>query len=149
MKKNILKLLCALSIGINILLCNFQTTYAQDKVAWDYRFTNNYTTSKYVDSSRWSYNQYDKTWSVSTPDFDQVEVNSWVLTNGKWYFINQQGVMVTNCLVRDGSKQYYMQDDGSLLTNGYCKYGVHTSVITAYADANGVLTDISSVDESK
>jgi hypothetical protein len=61
----------------------------------------------YADSYQWEYR--DGGWICATPSFHQTYSNAWVCTNGKWYYINKYGYMVTNTWVDN----YYVDDTGA------------------------------------
>ena len=46
-------------------------------------------------------------------------VNNWVLDMNykKWYFMGNDGFMMTNCWIISGNKYYYLNGDGSMATN--------------------------------
>ena len=82
-------------------------------------------------------------------------VTGWVKYNGKWYFLDKNGVMETGW-VTDGGKKYYLTAGGAMKT-GWLKVGGKTYYLTSsgamktgwlqvggkkyYFDTNGVLNE--------
>ena len=59
--------------------------------------------------------------SVTGADSLTLEVETgWVLDNGNWYYLNEDGVMQTGW-VQDGSDWYYLGEDGALQTRTSAK----------------------------
>lgn len=55
-----------------------------------------------------------------------VVTTGWKLsTKGKWYFANDDRTLARNTFVNGDGCRYYMQDDGSMLTNGNAPDGSH------------------------
>lgn len=60
----------------------------------------------YAESYQWVYK--NNGWMCGTPDFHQAYSNAWICTNGKWYYINKYGWMVSNTWVDN----YYVDSTG-------------------------------------
>jgi glucan-binding YG repeat protein len=69
-------------------------------------YTANASTS-YADSYQWVYRNGG--WQCATPDFHQGYANAWICTNGKWYYVNNYGWMVSNTWVDN----YYVDSTGA------------------------------------
>lgn len=95
----------------------------------------------YANSSQWE-QRYDNTlkcyfWVCATPDFQQGYCNAWISTNGKWYYVGDDGRMRTDILV--GSKykkeRYLLDENGAMKTNAYWdQFGSSN-----YIDNNGLV----------
>lgn len=59
--------------------------------------------------------------------------NAWILSQGKWYYIDINGNMVTGVYTING-KTFFLNQDGSMATGN-----VNINGITHYFDANGVM----------
>jgi hypothetical protein len=64
-----------------------------------------HTFTYYADSSQWR--QMNDGWMCGSDK--QPYANAWVCTNGKWYYMNNNCYMVTNCWVNN----WYVGDDGA------------------------------------
>lgn len=149
MKKNVLKLISAICIATGIMSLG---TIKANAANYNYDMGDimeyPYSTTFEIESWQW-FQRANGTWGALSPDGHQGLANSWIHYNNKWYFIDDKSNMVENAVVcgQDGNL-YYMQEDGSMLTNGYCTYQfygsrrVGGSTTKFYADANGVLTII-------
>lgn len=69
-------------------------------------YTNNANTF-YAESYQWVYK--NGSWMCGTPDFHQAYSNAWICTNGKWYYVNKVGIMLTNGWVDN----YYVDSTGA------------------------------------
>lgn len=72
-----------------------------------------------ANSNQWGY--FKPYWRLATSDFQQAYANTWAKVNGKWYFLDSKSNMVENQVIYDlnTNKKYYVQQDGSMLANGY------------------------------
>jgi len=61
----------------------------------------------YADSYQWDYRKGG--WICGTPDLNQGYANAWICTNGKWYYVNKYGWMVSNTWVNN----YYLDNTGA------------------------------------
>lgn len=59
--------------------------------------------------------------------------NTWILSNGKWYYMDVSGNMVTGFYTING-KTYYLNTDGSMVVGN-----ANINGLTHYFDANGVM----------
>lgn len=161
MKKEILKFLGGLCVGIGILSASKPANASDVSHAVDNAFNNleleqrnhsNSTASDltvyisepitvYADSSQWAYRS--PFWVLATPDFHQGYCNTWASINGVWYYINTDGYMVANHMLHDltSNKKYYIKEDGSLLVNGYYIDYYHSQT-KYYAGSDGSLTEV-------
>ncbi len=100
--------------------------------------TNGKTATVYPSSSQWAC--VNGKWKLATTDFQQAYANVWVSYEGKWYYIDDDGFMAQNEILRDdsNSKYYYLSSDGSMLTNNYV-FGLQPGLL--YANADGSLID--------
>lgn len=70
----------------------------------------------YADSSHWDYRNGH--WICADKDFHQSYSNAWVCTNGKWYYVDENGYMVTDAWITD----YYVDSSGVMQT-GWVQQG--------------------------
>lgn len=147
MKKKVLKLMSAICIATGIMSIGATSANASNYIYTGGDIMESpYSTTFSIDSWQW-FQRDNGTWGAVTSDGYQGIASSWVLYNGKWYFIDDNSNMVENAVVwgKDGN-MYYMQGDGSMLTNGYGSYqfwgNKNGGPTNFYADANGVLTII-------
>lgn len=138
MKKEILKFLGVLCIGVGILSSFHPVNASEVSHAVDNAFNNlelqerNRSNSisdltvyiadpviAYANSSQWDHRS--PFWVLATPDFEQGYCNTWANVNGIWYYIDKQGHMVANHMILDlnTNKKYYVNENGALLINGY------------------------------
>lgn len=95
----------------------------------------------YADSSQWD-RIYDSNtnsyyWMCETPDFYQGYTNAWIYTNGKWYYVRDDGQMEYGVLVGDKHKKerYLLDDNGAMVVNQYWdQFGSSN-----YIDTNGLV----------
>ena len=59
----------------------------------------------------------DETWYYY--ENGQPVTDSWVLDSGKWYYLDSDGEMKSNCWIKWNDKWCYVEDDGSAFTNGW------------------------------
>ncbi|MFW2500426.1 hypothetical protein [Clostridium diolis] len=140
MKKGLRKLLCALIVGASILSTTCIAYATGDAIASKNVMSFNTSSGNLT----WYFDSRINSWRIHNNE--QGLGDCWIFDNGKWYFISQAGVMVKNTVVYDSknSTSYYMQEDGSMLTNGYCTLVTGSGGFKwkAYADAAGKLTPI-------
>lgn len=140
MKKGLRKLLCASIVGISILSYTSIAYATGDAIAGKNALL--FNTSS--DDLSWYYDSHNNCWKIHNNE--QGLADCWIYDNGKWYFISQSGVMVKNTVVYDSGNgnSYYIKEDGSMLTNGYCELETGSKGFQwkAYADESGKLTKI-------
>lgn len=78
--------------------------------AWDGLTTTNrmytaHANTFYAENSQWI--KKGNFWMCGTSE--QAFVNAWICTNGKWYYVNKSGIMVTNTWVDN----YYVDETGA------------------------------------
>ena len=56
-------------------------------------------------------------------DYDDYAKNGWRFIDGKWYYFDPYGYMKTGWIRLDDDDWYYLNADGSLLTNAYTPDG--------------------------
>jgi glucan-binding YG repeat protein len=149
MKKNTIKILSTLFIGIGLFAINQITKASYFKSENNVKaneITNEISIKSkllivYADASQWNY--ISPFWELATPDFQQIYYNAWASVNGNWYYINSDGHLVENCMIKDmaSNKEYYVKEDGSLLINDYYT-DYNDNQIKYYADSNGALTKV-------
>ena len=136
MKKGLRKLLCASIVGISVLSYNCVAYATGDAIAGKNALSFNTSSGNLT----WYFDSRVNNWKIHNNE--QGLADCWIYDNGKWYFISQAGVMVSNTIVSYKNNSYYMQEDGTMLTNGhktvYTGSGGYKSEV--YADASGVLT---------
>lgn len=140
MKKGLRKLLCASIVGVSVLSSNC-VAYASGEGFID----ENTKTYNCSGNLKWVYNSYYNCWNFGdNVNEEQFRNNCWVYDNGKWYYIGENGRMVSNMVLYTRSGNYYMQEDGSMLANGYAtpKTGSGQYAWNVYADASGKLTSV-------
>lgn len=145
MKKNIIKVLSGLFVIGSLFSVSVS---ANEYSGWrtNIIFYSGEPISVYADSLQWD-KRYDSIlkeyyWVCATPDFQQGYCDAWINTNGKWYYVGDDGRMRTNTLV--GSKykkeRYMLDENGAMVVNIYWnQFGTSN-----YIDNNGLvhLTDI-------
>ncbi|MBN1059319.1 hypothetical protein [Clostridium botulinum] len=152
MRKRLIKIFSGLLLGISLFSVPASATEWETK--WDLMQRNRNTGSSTIsntiyisnpqtinaDSSQWGY--CSPYWRLATPDFHQAYASAWANVNGTWYYLDNQCNMVVNHVIHnsDNNKEYYINKDGSLLTNGYYIDYYSNNQAKYYADANGVLT---------
>lgn len=107
MKRKILLLTCIMSLTI------IQGASAESgrRIYPSYK-----TGTYYADSSHWEYR--DGNWICADEDFHQAYCNAWICTNGKWYYVNENGYMVTDSWI----SEYYVDSNGAMKT-GWVQQG--------------------------
>ena len=69
-------------------------------------------------------------------DADGVVLTSkWIRTNNKWYYLDKDGVMVTSKWIRTNNKWYYLDKDGVMVTSKW----IRTNNKWYYLDKDGVM----------
>lgn len=144
MKRNIIKVLSGLLLFVSIISVPVS---ANEYSGWRTNtiFYSGEPITVYADSSHWE-KRYDNTlkeyyWVCATPDFHQGYLNAWISTNGKWYYVGDDGKMRTGTLV--GSKykkeRYMLDENGAMVVNTYWDQFNSSN----YIDNNGLvhLTD--------
>lgn len=63
----------------------------------------------------WIYNKEEKQWTYRL-GIDLMAAKQWVLAKGNWYYLDENGYMLTDWQEIDG-KWYYLQEDGSCAIN--------------------------------
>lgn len=98
-------------VGLFICATMSSSTVAN---AWDGLTTTNrmytaHTNTFYAENSQWM--NKDGFWMCGTDE--QPFTNAWICTNGKWYYVNISGIMVTNTWVDN----YLVDDTGAWVQN--------------------------------
>lgn len=140
MKKGIRKLLCASIVGVSVLSFNCVAYASREGITDEY--TKTYSCSGNL---KWVYDSDKKYWHFGdNVNEEQFKTNCWVYDSGKWYFIDINGNMVRDMVIYTKGGNYYMQEDGSMLANGYAtpKIGNGQFDFPVYADASGKLTNL-------
>jgi hypothetical protein len=105
-KLNLTKLISSVLVAFSIIVL---TPVGANAITSNHIYTPIYTSEVYADSNQWDYrNGY---WICATPDFHQAYANTWICTNGKWYYVEGDNDMVTNTWVDN----YYVDDTGALV----------------------------------
>lgn len=52
----------------------------------------------------------------------------WLMWNSRWYYLNQDGVMIRNAWVWDNEKWYYLGSDGAMLENIWTPDGYYVGI---------------------
>ena len=136
MKKSVMKILSALLIGFS-LVCTKAS--ANEYTGWR---TNTIVYSNptiaYTDSSQWTYiNSSTNGYWMCLESQDNPYTNTWIYTNGKWYYVNDTGMMEFGVLVGDKNSKntYSLDESGAMETNTYYQYGNYS----CYIDNNGLV----------
>ncbi len=137
MKKTIVKILSLVLISCSLF--SVAALADENTVAYEIYISNPITVS--ADSSQWSFRS--PYWLLATPDFEQGYCNAWANVNGTWYYIDKDGHLIENHIIKDTQtgKDYYAKEDGSLLINGYYT-NYYDNQTKYYAGSDGALTPV-------
>lgn len=119
MKRNIIKVLSGLLIITSLFSVSAS---ANEYSGWRTNtiFYSGEPITVYADSSQWE-NRYDNTlkeyyWVCATQNFQQGYCDAWINTNGKWYYVGDDGRMRTDTLVGSKyKKERYMLDANGVM----------------------------------
>jgi hypothetical protein len=127
-KLKLTKIIASTLITISVMMLN-----PIGANAWDGRYSVNQMTGStktvYADSYQWD--NRNGSWICGDADLQQAYYNTWICTNGKWYYVNSNGWMVKNTWVND----YYVDDSGAWVPNAVKDISM-TSGITNTANTN-------------
>jgi len=158
MKKNISRMLSILFIGVSLVSIKASALGATDEQkintainTWEAEQKNKNNSNGYnalyisnaisvnANSNQWGY--LKPYWRLATPNFHQAYANTWAKIDGKWYYLDSKSNMVENQVIYDlnTDKKYYVQQDGSMLANGYYTDYYHNQD-KYYAGSDGILT---------
>jgi glucan-binding YG repeat protein len=63
------------------------------------------------------------------------KTNAWIKTSGKWYYVDNSGIMKTNAWIKASGKWYYVDNSGIMKTNAWVK----ASGKWYYVDNSGIM----------
>lgn len=105
-KLKLTKIISAALIAVSVMALN-----PIKASAWSGSYSvNNMTGStKTVYAEGYQWDNRNGSWTCGTPDLEQAYYNTWICTNGKWYYVNSGGWMVKDVWVND----YYVDNNGA------------------------------------
>lgn len=80
-------------------------------------------------------------WYYLDQDGDMIS-NGWLQADGVWYYLDQRGAMLSDGWVQDNGNWYYLDKDGNMLANGW----VDDNGSSYYLNADGTMAVNTTVD---